>query len=123
MAKSAGRLSVRLSPAARSDIRAALIWTREHFGESAATRYQKLIQQGIADIAGDPGRPGATERPELAPGIRTYHLLFSRERAGGAGAVVKRPRHFLVYRPRPDRIDVVRVLHDARDLARHIPAE
>jgi toxin ParE1/3/4 len=114
---------VRLSPAARSDIRDVLIWTRERFGESAAVRYQKLIQRAIADIAGDPGRPGATERPELAPGIRTYHLSFSRERAGGGGAAVKQPRHFLVYRPGQNGIDLVRVLHDARDLARHVPEE
>jgi len=116
-------MRVRLSPSARSDIREALVWSREHFGEGAATRYQKLIQQAIADIAGDPDRPGARERPELAPGIRTYHLFNSRERAGGSGAAVKQPRHLLVYRPRQDWIDVVRVLHDARDLARYVPEE
>jgi len=114
---------VRLSPSARSDIREALIWSRERFGETAAARYRKLLQQAIADIAGDPDRPGARKRPELAPGIRTYHLSFSRERAGGSGAAVKHPRHFLVYRSRQDGIDVVRLLHDARDLARHVPAE
>ena len=123
MAKPSGRLRVRLSPSARSDIREALIWSREHFGKIAAARYQKLIQQAIADIAGDPDRPGARERPELAPGTRTYHLFFSRERVGGRGITVKQPRHFLVYRPRQDGIDVVRVLHDARDLARHVPGK
>jgi toxin ParE1/3/4 len=114
---------VRLSPSARSDIREALVWSREHFGEGAAARYQKLIQRAIADIARNPDRPGARERPELAPGIRTYHLFFSRERAGGRRAAVKQPRHFLVYRPGQNWIDVVRVLHDVRDLARHVPEE
>jgi len=38
--------------------------------------------------------------------------------------VVKKPRHFLVYRRRGEEvIDVVRVLHDARDLERHLPDE
>jgi toxin ParE1/3/4 len=118
-----GRLRIVLAPAARSDIREALVWSQERFGERAATRYRDLLKQGLRDVAADPKRPGSKERPDLARGVRTYHLCFSRDRARSDSGVVKKPRHFLVYRRRGDVIDVVRVLHDARDLGRHLPEE
>jgi toxin ParE1/3/4 len=56
--------------------------------------------------------------------VRSYHLWFSRERARDAGGFVRRPRHFLVYRVRGEMtIEVIRVLHDARELERHAPGE
>jgi toxin ParE1/3/4 len=63
------------------------------------------------------------ERPEiLIEGARTYHLEFSRGRMKGQG--VKAPRHFLLCRRRGERVvEVGRVCHDARDLARHVPEE
>jgi toxin ParE1/3/4 len=110
-----------LAPATWSDIREALAWSQERFGERAAARYAALLRQALRDIAADPERTGSKARPELARGIRTYHLFFSRNRVRGTG-VVKTPRHFLVYRQRgDDLIEVVRVLHDARDLERHLP--
>jgi toxin ParE1/3/4 len=113
-----------LSPLAASDIRVALIWSQERFGGRAAARYRDLLKQAIGDIAADPERPGSRERPDLASGIRTYHLAYSRDAARTGLGVVKKPRHFLVYRRRGDDvIDVVRVLHDARDLERHLPNE
>ena len=36
---------------------------------------------------------------------------------------VKEPRHFLLYRRRGKVIEVMRILHDARDLERHLPEE
>lgn len=117
-------MRVVVAPLARSDIREALIWSQERFGESAAARYRALLKQALRDIAADPERPGSKERPDLARGIRTYHLFFSRDRARSDLGIVKKPRHFLVYRRRgEDVIDVVRVLHDARDLERHLPEE
>jgi toxin ParE1/3/4 len=99
-----------------------LVWTLERFGERSVARYRDLLKQAIRDIAADPGRPGSKERPDLARGIWTYHLAFSRDRAASDLGIVRKPRHFLVYRRRgDDLIDVVRVLHDARDLQRHLP--
>jgi toxin ParE1/3/4 len=112
-----------LAPSARADIREALIWSRERFGERAAARYRDLLKQAIRDIAADPERPGSRERRDLAKGVRTYHLFFSRERARSELGVVGEPRHFLVYRCREQAIDVVRVFHDARDLARNLPED
>lgn len=124
MSESGGRVRIVVTPLARSDIREALIWSQERFGESATARYRALLKQALRDITADPDRPGSMERPDLARGIRTYHLFVSRDRARGDLGVVKKPRHFLVYRRRGEiLIDVVRVLHDARDLELHLPEE
>jgi len=112
-----------LAPAARRDIREALKWSEEKFGSRAAQRYRALLKQALRDIAVDPERPGSMERPELSTGARTFHLRFSRDRARASGSV-RNPRHFLLYRRnREGVIEVARVLHDARDLERHLPEE
>jgi toxin ParE1/3/4 len=110
-----------LAPAARQDIREALRWSEQRFG--AAARYRALIKQAVRDIGADPERPGSKDRPEIRiKGARTYHLEFSR--GGVSGSKVKEPRHFLLYRRREDGvIEVARILHDARDLGRHLPEE
>jgi toxin ParE1/3/4 len=87
------------------------------FGVAAAKRYDALIKQALRDIANDPQRPGTKQRPEL-PGVYLYHLVASRDRL--AGETVKTPRHFVVYRITDVLVEVVRVLHDSRDLARHL---
>ena len=110
-----------LAPAARQDIREILRWSEQEFGETAAARYRALIKQAVRDVAEDPKRPGSKERPEIMiEGARTYHLQFSRSHASTPG--VREPRHFLLYRSREDGVvEVARVLHDARDLGRHLP--
>jgi toxin ParE1/3/4 len=112
-----------LAPAARQDVREVLRWSEQKFGETAAARYRALIKQAVRDIGADPERPGSKERPEIPiKGARTYHLEFSRNRASGSR--VKEPRHFLLYRRREDGvIEVARILHDGRDIQRHLPEE
>jgi toxin ParE1/3/4 len=98
-------------------------WTGEQFGERAALRYDALIKQALKDIGADPKRPGSRACPDIMiEGARTYHLQFSRNRVGGPR--VKEPRHFLLYRNRADRVvEVFRILHESRDLERHLPVE
>jgi toxin ParE1/3/4 len=114
---------IRVSHEARRDIRAILDWTGKEFGKRAALRYESLLTQALRDIDEDPKRPGSLARPEIAiEGARTYHLAFSRGRVKGPG--VKAPRHFLLYRRREEGvIEVGRVIHDARDLERHLPED
>ena len=121
MAKTRTRPIVVLAPAARNDIREALKWSEERFGKRAALRYRALLKQALRDIAADPERPGFRERPELAEGVRSYHLLYSRDRAQTASGIVRNPRRLLIYRRRERTIDVVRILHDACELRRHLP--
>jgi toxin ParE1/3/4 len=108
---------------ARRDIAAIVKSSLQEFGEAASLRYSALIRQALLDIAADPERPGSQERPEIMiQGARTYHLEFSRSRVSDSR--VKEPRHFLLYRRRDDGvIEVARILHDGRDLQRHLPED
>lgn len=111
-----------LAPAAASDIETILAWSHEHFGETARLRYEALLTQAIMDVADGPRRPGSHERPEIAPGVLTYHLRHSRDRVARSLGRVGRPRHFLLYREgAEDRVHIARVLHDSMDLPRYVP--
>ena len=48
-------------------------------------------------------------------------MRFSRDNAVSEFGLVRRPRHFILYRPAAAKsIDVGRLLHDAMDLGRHL---
>jgi len=117
------KYEVRLTGPAKRDLSGLMEWTVQEFGERAALRYDTLIKQALKDIGVDPERPGSKEWPEIMiQGARTYHLEFSRSRVSGSR--VKEPRHFLLYRRRDDGvIEVARILHDGRDLQRHLPED
>lgn len=115
---------LRLSASAEADIVSLLAWTASRFGEMARRRYEVLLATALRDVAADPERPGSAARPELGLGVRSYHLFHSRERARGPDGMVRRPRHFLLYRPtNPDVIGIGRVLHDAMEVGRHLPSD
>lgn len=113
----------RLSAAAQTDLIDILAWTHEHFGEAARKRYETLLVAALRDVSSQPDRPGSLERPELGEGVRSWHLRLSRERARTDTGIVRRPRHFLVYRAVSDVVVVGRVLHDAMELAQHLEPE
>ncbi|MFV0276865.1 MAG: type II toxin-antitoxin system RelE/ParE family toxin [Parahaliea sp.] len=109
----------RLSAAAQADLVDILTWTHEHFGEAARQRYEILVATALRDIT-QQHRPGSIERPELGAGARSWHLALSRERARTDTGIVRRPRHFLIYRLDGELVVVGRVLHDAMELTRHL---
>jgi toxin ParE1/3/4 len=111
-------LRYRLSEAAQADVMNVLAWTHEQFGEIARLRYEALVVAALRDV--DPDRPGSIPRPELGTGVRSWHLRLSRDNAATGAGVVRRPRHFLVYRVEADLLVVGRMLHDAMELARHL---
>ena len=126
MANQRGHPKAILSPEARRDLRDALTWSETKFGHDAKMRYEALIVQALRDIESEPARHGSIERSEIMiKGARTYHIRFSRDRAKTALGVVHNPRHFILYRRREDRnvIDIGRILHDGRDLQRHLPED
>ena len=113
-----------ISPAAEQDIESILAWTHDRFGSQARLRYEALLVRAIIDVADDAERTGCRARPEIAPEARTYHLWHSRDRVEPASDRVRRPRHLLLFRIREDRsVEIGRVLHDAMDLAGHLPPE
>ena len=111
-----GPFEVRTASAALKDISSIWKWTVQHFREPAALRYEELIEQSILDLAHDPLRFGAKARPDLMSGLWVYHLHFSRENVPKEQSV-KSPRHFVMFRHTEfDVIEILRVLHDSRDL-------
>jgi toxin ParE1/3/4 len=103
---------------------AVLSWTQVEWGEQASLRYEALLVQAIMDAATNPDLPGSSRRPEIAASARTYHLTHSRNHVATKVGRVKRPRHFLLYRTRPDgTVEIGRVLHESMDIAKHLPDE
>ena len=95
-------LQIHVTGPARRDIAAIVKWSFREFGAAAALRYEALLKQAVRDIGAD------------------YERQLSRTRVSGPS--VKEPRHFLLYRRRADGvIEVARILHDGRDLQRHLP--
>jgi toxin ParE1/3/4 len=107
--------TVRLTAAAEADFEEILRWTVDQFGEAQARIYAETLSAALNDLAAGPTTVGARKRDDLLKGIFTLPVA-------GKG---RKGRHFVVFRVRraPDRevIEVLRLLHDAMDLQRHLP--
>jgi toxin ParE1/3/4 len=115
---------LRLSVPAERDIEDILAHSETEFGETARLRYETLLAAALNDLLSDPDRAGVRLRDDLGPNVRSYHLLLARDRAKGAYGIVHKPRHMVIFRLTvPDTLDVGRVLHDAMEIADHIPTE
>jgi len=114
---SAGTCSwaVILTAAAEADYRDILRWTAAQFGAAQALIYAKTLSDALAALAGGPTVIGVKARDDIAKGLFTLHVA----RGGLKG------RHFVLFRIGRDRgdeaIEVLRLLHDAMELARHLP--
>ncbi len=108
------RWRVRLTVAAEADVRDIALWTANCFGAAQARAYAATLSGAIRELAEGPAVPGARRREDIAKGIMALHVV----RGGRKG------RHVVVYRvgapAKPPVIDVLRVLHEAMDLSRHV---
>ena len=115
MSAGARSWTVRLTAAAEADFEEILRWTVDQFGEAQARIYAETISAALNDLAAGPTVVGARKRDDILKGIFTLHVA----RKGRKG------RHFVMFRVgrAPDRevIEVLRLLHDAMDLQRHLP--
>jgi toxin ParE1/3/4 len=105
--------TVRLSDTAEADFDDVLRWTARRFGVTQAASYGDLLATTLARLERGPSIAGARQRDENGPSLRTLH-------------VGSRGRHIILFRigSEPDRIiDVLRILHDAMDLVRHVPSD
>ncbi|HLW93162.1 MAG TPA: type II toxin-antitoxin system RelE/ParE family toxin [Roseiarcus sp.] len=108
------RWRIRLGAEAEKDFIRILKSTRERFGEKQVEIYQATLLEALASLADGPDALASVAREEILPGLRTLHVA----RHG------RRGRHFIMYRARAGQvIEVLRILHDAMDLARHAPAD
>jgi len=107
--------TVRLTAAAEADFEEILRWTVERFSEAQARIYADTVSAALTDLTAGPAVLGAKKRDDILKGIFTLHVA----RNGRKG------RHFALCRvgraPDRDVIDVLRILHDAMDLQRHLP--
>lgn len=105
------RWKVRLSIPAERDFADVVTYTTEHFGVRQSRIYEATLRKAFAALVAGPEVRGSVSREDLGAGLRTLHIA----RRGQRG------RHLLVYREEPkQRIEVLRILHDAMDLGQHV---
>jgi toxin ParE1/3/4 len=105
---------IRLGAEAEKDFAHILKYTKDNFGQRQVEIYQSMLLETLALLENGPDVPGSAARDEILNGLRTVHVA----RRGHRG------RHFIMYRAADDQvIEVLRILHDAMDLVRHIPSE
>jgi len=105
---------VRLGAEAEKDFVRILKYTADAFGERQAAIYQTTLIDALTALHSGPDVPASASRGEILPGLQSLHVA----RQG------RRGRHFIMRRALGGEvIEVVRILHDAMDLACHIPTE
>ncbi len=105
--------TVRLSAEVENDFYSILDYTIETFGERQADPYKTLIQEALSTLSSGPEAPGSKTRNDIQAGLRSLHI----------SSPGRRGQHFIIYSAAPDNLIVVlRILHDAMDLPRHIPS-
>jgi toxin ParE1/3/4 len=97
------------SPRAKRDIVEVLEFTKGRWGLEQARAYGELIREALVAIVNDP-RCGK-KRDGVRPGILAYHI----------GQRGRPARHIVFYRiGAAGAVEIVRLLHDAMDLERHL---
>jgi toxin ParE1/3/4 len=104
----------RLAAAAEADFEDILSWTADHFGEPQARAYAEVLTDAFAALAAG-STTFAKARNDIAP--RLFSLHVARDKRKG--------RHFIIFRvgqiENREIIEILRILHDSMDLARHLP--
>ena len=101
-----------ISGVARVDLVSILEASLTRLGEDGREKYARLLIQGLRELRAAPEGPATRPRPELAAGMRSFHLGQVRKNPG-----VKEPLHFLLYRVRRNQpVELLRVLHERLDL-------
>ena len=101
-----------LAEGAERDFFSVLRWTTEQFGKRQARVYETTLRNALKALASGPSVIGCRARSDLGSGIASLHVA----RQGRKG------RHLLVFRTHEQDgvIEVLRILHDSMDLARHL---
>ena len=115
MSAGARSWTVRLPAAAEAGFEEILRWTVDQFGEAQARSYAGTVSAALNDLAAGPTVIGAKKRDDILKGIFTLHVARQ----------ARKGLHFVMFRvgraPDGNVIEVLRLLHDAMDLQRHLP--
>ena len=110
---------VRLTGPARQDIANILRRSGDEFGEPARTRYRRLIDRALNDLARDPARVGTRSIDDIRAEYFIYPLRTSNSVAGTVS--VARPRHLIAfYIDTNGDVIVARLFHERQLLAQHL---
>jgi toxin ParE1/3/4 len=96
------RLAIRIRPRARQDLKAIWRYTCDRWGESQADLYLRQLDAGIQSLTQFPDIGESCD--DVRAGYRKLHVN----------------RHLIFYRRSDLQIEVVRVLHEAMDVGRHL---
>ena len=103
---------LRLADQVDLDLQAIAAWTAENVGPRQADEYIETVTQALEALYDGPEIVWGRARNDIGHGICTLHVA----RRGRKG------RHFVVFKVADEQtIDVLRLLHDGMDLARHLP--
>lgn len=86
------------------------------FGNRQASIYREVMLRAIRVLENGPDPVGSKDRGDLLPDLKMLHIT--------RGSL--RGRHFILFRVSKTeamQIDVLRILHDTMDFARHLPEE
>jgi toxin ParE1/3/4 len=103
---------VSLSESAEADFADILRYTVTTFRPKQARIYMTTMTRALAALGSGPNVTGNSARSEILPGLRCLHVARARRKG----------RHLIVYLPAAGQeIKVLRILHDAMDIAQHVP--
>jgi toxin ParE1/3/4 len=109
----------RLTKSAKDDIGSILRVSEERHGRDARRRYSALLLAAMRRVAADPHGRSTSDRSDVRPGIRTFHIRHCRDQSHEAP--VASPVHVLFYRVvGSGLVEIVRVLHERMEPMRHI---
>ena len=106
-----------VAPRAQRDIDATLIDSETRHGRQAARRYRSLIALAIEALHEQPERPAA--HAAEVDDIRLYALRTA-ARQLGPHSQVRSPSHVIAFRFDDHTVEIIRLLHEAMDLPRHL---
>ena len=103
---------IRLVAIADRDYQEIVKRSAQDFGARQARAYAKTMEMAITALREKgPETIGAKKREEIGPGLFSLHAARGRRKAS----------HFLLFRVRQNHtIEILRILHERMDLARHI---
>ncbi len=104
----------RLSSKAQLQYSQILSYTLDKFGEIGHQNYSSLLKQALHKISVEPYGKHSKERSEIRKGVMSIHLR-------NINSEVKKPRHLIMYRIKPDYVEIIAILHDQMEISKHIP--
>lgn len=108
--------TVRLAALAEADFADIVAWTTEHYGAAQARIYSGTVTAALIALRSGPQINGVKSRDDIGKGLSTLHVARNKRRG----------RHLILFRTASAAervIEVLRILHDAMDVVRHVETD